>query len=225
MLCQHLSSEGEPVEIRRLQIQGAFEVTPKQHGDDRGVFLEWFRHDRFERETGHDLALAQANCSVSARGVVRGVHYADVPPGQAKYVSCVDGSVFDVVVDLRVGSPTYGQWDGIVLDQHARRAVYTGEGLGHGFMALSEGATVVYLCSTEYDPTREHEVNAFDDDLGIDWPTSDPEGAPLEPRLSIKDREAPTLAASRAAGVLPDFDAVTNYMQELRAHHRADRRT
>ncbi len=94
--------------IEELDIEGAWVVTPQIHGDDRGAFLEWFRSDRFREATGHDLKLTQANCSVSARGTVRGIHFADVPPGQAKYVQCFAGRILDVVVDIRVGSPTFG---------------------------------------------------------------------------------------------------------------------
>ena len=158
------------MEVRALAIDGAFEFTPRQHGDDRGTFLEWFKSGPLRDAVGHDLALAQANCSVSAPGVLRGIHFADVPPGQAKYVTCVAGAVFDVVVDLRVGSPTFGRWDGVVLDDVDRRAVYLGEGLGHGFISLAAGSTVVYLCSTPYAPGREHGVHPLDDTIAIDWP-------------------------------------------------------
>ena len=143
---------GTRVKIRPLSIAGAWEITPQQHGDPRGVFLEWYRHDRLAEVVGHRLDLAQANLSVSARGVVRGIHYADVPPGQAKYVTCASGAVLDVVVDLRVGSPTFGRWEAVRLDDVDRRAVYLAEGLGHGFCALTEGATVVYLCSDHLQP-------------------------------------------------------------------------
>lgn len=101
---------------------------------------------------GHRLDLVQANCSVSSRGTLRGVHFADVPPSQAKYVKCVRGAVLDVIVDIRVGSPTFGQWEGVRLDDDQHHAVYLSEGLGHAFMALTDDATVVYLCSAGYSP-------------------------------------------------------------------------
>lgn len=150
--------------------------------------------------TGHALNLAQANCSVSARGVVRGIHFADVPPSQAKYVTCVNGAVLDVVIDIRVGSPTYGQWDSVLLDDETHRAVYIAEGLGHAFMALTDGATVIYLCSAGYAPTREHGIDPLDPQLGIEWPLD------IEPLLSPKDVDAPTLAVARDAGLLPAYD-------------------
>jgi dTDP-4-dehydrorhamnose 3,5-epimerase len=175
------------VKIRPLGIDGAWEVTPALHGDPRGLFLEWYRCDRLAEAVGHPLRLAQANMSVSAAGVVRGIHYADVPPGQAKYVTCVRGAVLDVVVDLRTGSPTFGRWEGVRLDDGSRRAVYLAEGLGHGFCALTDGATLAYLCSTTYNPAAEHAVHPLDPALGIDWPVA-------APVLSARDQVAPALA-------------------------------
>jgi len=194
------------VKIRPLTIEGAFEVTPLQHGDSRGTFLEWYRFDALAAAVGHPLHLAQANLSTSARDVVRGIHFADVPPGQAKYVTCVSGAVLDVVVDIRVGSPTFGAWEAVPLDDQERRAVYLAEGLGHAFCALTEGATVAYLCSSTYRPGHEHGINPLDPELGIAWPA----GTPL---LSTKDAEAPSLAEARGAGLLPQFDACSTHIE------------
>lgn len=187
------------MKIRPLAIAGAFEVTPVQHGDSRGTFLEWYRFDELAAAVGHPLSLAQANLSVSARDVVRGIHFADVPPGQAKYVTCVSGAVLDVVVDIRVGSPTFGTWEGVRLDDTERRAVYLAEGLGHGFCALTEGATVAYLCSDVYRPGHEHGIDPLDPSLGIAWPTA-------TPLLSTKDAAAPSLTEAQASGLLPKFE-------------------
>ena len=194
------------MKIRPLAIDGAFEITPVQHSDPRGTFLEWYRFDTLAAAVGHPLELAQANLSVSARGVVRGIHFADVPPGQAKYVTCMAGAVLDVVVDIRTGSPTFGRWEFVRLDDEERRAVYLAEGLGHGFCALSESATVTYLCSSTYRPGHEHGIHPLDPELGIAWPTADPV-------LSAKDAAAPSLAAARAAGLLPKIS------EPLRAEH------
>ena len=188
------------MKISPLSIAGAFEVVPVQHSDSRGAFLEWYRFDALAAAVGHPLDLAQANLSTSARNVVRGIHFADVPPGQAKYVTCVSGAVLDVVVDIRVGSPTFGTWEAVPLDDEQRRAVYLAEGLGHAFCALTEGATVAYLCSTTYRPGHEHGIDPLDPELGIVWPA----GPPL---LSTKDAGAPSLAEARAAGLLPRYDA------------------
>ncbi|HEY8453329.1 MAG: dTDP-4-dehydrorhamnose 3,5-epimerase [Micromonosporaceae bacterium] len=175
------------MKLRPLGIEGAWEVTPSPHEDARGSFLEWYRHDRLAAAIGRRLPVAQANLSTSRRGVVRGIHYADVPPGQAKYVTCVRGAVWDVVVDLRRGSPTFGRWEPVRLDDVDRRAVFLAEGLGHGFCALTDGATVAYLCSTVYRPAAEHAVDPLDGRLGISWPVA-------EPILSERDATAPGLA-------------------------------
>lgn len=186
---------------RDLAIEGAFELTPRVFPDDRGLFLEWYRAEDLVDGAGHPLTLAQANCSVSRAGTLRGIHFADVPPGQAKYVTCLSGSVFDVVVDVRVGSPTFGRWDSVLLDDVDRRAVYIPEGLGHAFLALGDGSVVAYLCSTGYSPGAEHGVHPLDPEIGIDWPTD------VAPLLSPKDAAAPSLADALGSGLLPDLEA------------------
>lgn len=187
------------VHVEPLAIAGAFVLTPTIHADDRGAFLEWFRADDLVAAGLAPLSLAQANLSQSRAGVVRGIHYADVPPGQAKYVTCPAGAVLDVVVDLRVGSPTFGRWEAVRLDAVDRRCVYLAEGLGHGFCAL-EDSTVAYLCSTGYNPAGEHGVDPFDTDLAIAWP----DGAPH--LTSPKDAAAPSLAQALADGALPSYE-------------------
>jgi dTDP-4-dehydrorhamnose 3,5-epimerase len=196
------------MEYRALAVDGAWEITPRQFADDRGVFLEWFKEAPFADAAGHRLELAQANLSVSAAGVLRGIHFADVPPGQAKYVTCPKGAVLDVVVDIRVGSPTFGAWDSVLLDDVDRRAIYLAEGLGHAFLSLEDGSTVVYLCSTGYNPTGEHGVHPLDPAIGVEWPTTARDGSPLTPLLSDKDAAAPTLAQALEQGLLPTLDSV-----------------
>ncbi|NKY39272.1 dTDP-4-dehydrorhamnose 3,5-epimerase [Cellulomonas septica] len=203
------------MQVRELAVRGALELTPRQFGDDRGVFLEWFAGSAFEEAVGHRLNLAQANASVSAAGVLRGIHFADVPPGQAKYVTCVRGAVLDVVVDIRVGSPTFGAWDSVLLDDTDRRAIYLAEGLGHAFMSLEDDSTVVYLCSAPYAPGREHGVHPLDPALGIDWPTVGRDGTPLTPLLSPKDAEAPSLAEAQQQGLLPTLADVESFVAQL----------
>jgi dTDP-4-dehydrorhamnose 3,5-epimerase len=195
-----------------LGIDGVWSYTPRVHTDARGSFLEAFRAGELREAAGHRLDVAQVNCSTSRRNVLRGVHFADVPPGQAKYVTCVAGAILDVVVDVRAGSPTFGRWEAVRLDDENRRALYIAEGLGHAFLALSDQATVVYLCSQPYMPGREHGVHPLDPDLGIDWPLDG------EPVLSEKDAAAPTLKAARAAGLLPSYDACLDRYAELRGH-------
>ncbi|MEU1630538.1 dTDP-4-dehydrorhamnose 3,5-epimerase [Streptomyces sp. NPDC020096] len=186
--------------LRRTAIDGAVEITPRQHDDARGAFMEWYRWDRLAEVVGHPLRLAQANLSVSHRNVLRGIHFADVPPGQAKYVTCVRGAILDVAVDLRVGSPTYGRWEGVRLDDANRKALYLAEGLGHGFVALTDEAAVSYLCSTAYNPPAEHTVHPLDVELAIDWGTD-------APVMSARDSAAPSLAEARVAGILPSYQA------------------
>lgn len=205
------------MEYRELTVPGAWEVTPKQFGDPRGVFLEWFKDAPFVDEVGHSLSLSQANCSVSAAGVLRGIHFADVPPGQAKYVTCARGAVLDVAVDIRVGSPTFGQWDSVLLDDVSRRAIYLSEGLGHAFLSLEDDSTVLYLCSTGYSAGREHGIHPLDPDVGIAWPTQGRDGRPLTPLLSDKDQAAPGLAAASASGLLPAQADVDAFLAARRA--------
>lgn len=204
------------MKIRELTIAGAYEVTPRVHGDDRGAFLEWFRADAFTEATGHPFTLAQANASVSSKGTLRGVHFAQLPPSQAKWVTCLQGAVLDVVVDIRVGSPTFGQWDSVMLDDSDRRAIYLSEGLGHAFMALEDGSVVSYLCSAPYAPGREHGVHPLDPAIGIEWPTVGRDGGPIEPLLSAKDEKAPTLAEAERAGLLPSYDEARAFVESLR---------
>jgi dTDP-4-dehydrorhamnose 3,5-epimerase len=199
------------VKVRELTVPGAWEITPQIHTDSRGLFFEWFADAAFAEFAGHRLDLHQANCSVSSAGVLRGVHFAQLPPSQAKYFTCVHGSVFDVVVDIRVGSPTFGKWDAVVLDARDRRTVYLSEGLGHAFLALEDDSTVMYLCSAAYAPGREHTINAFDPALDIAWPAVDG-----EPILSDRDRDAPTLAEVEAAGLLPTWDDTRAFVEDLR---------
>lgn len=201
------------MDARPLDIDGAWEFTPTQHGDARGVFAETFKADLVSEVIGHRFVLAQVNLSVSAAGVLRGVHFADMPPGQAKYVSCPHGAILDVIVDIRVGSPTFGATETVLLDDVDRRAVYLAEGLGHAFCSLADGSTVTYLCSTGYNPTGEHGINPLDAELGIDWPTTARDGSALSYELSEKDAAAPSLAQARDSGLLPSYDDVAAYLR------------
>ncbi|MFF3324422.1 dTDP-4-dehydrorhamnose 3,5-epimerase [Streptomyces sp. NPDC002889] len=197
--------------MRQLSIAGAWVHEPKIFTDSRGSFHEWFKAPDFAEAAGHRLRLEQANCSVSSRGTLRGIHFADVPPSQAKYVKCVRGAVLDVIVDIRTGSPTFRQWEAVRLDDVDHHCVYLAEGLGHAFMALTDDATVVYLCSEGYAPGREHGINPLDPALGIEWP----EGIP--PLLSDKDAAAPTLAEAEEQGLLPRYEECAAYYAQLRA--------
>lgn len=198
------------MEITPLAVPDSYVLDLVPHGDARGRFTEWYRADALSQALGYALPLAQANHSVSARGVLRGVHFALVPPGQAKYVYCPEGRVLDVVVDVRVGSPTFGAHDSVVLDSERPRATFLAEGLGHAFVSLAERSSVTYLLSAPYDPQREFGVDPLDPDLGLPWP------ADVEFHLSAKDAEAPTLAQARDECLLPTMAECTARYAELR---------
>ncbi|MFC4944805.1 dTDP-4-dehydrorhamnose 3,5-epimerase family protein [Pseudonocardia sp. GCM10023141] len=192
-----------------LGIAGAWTFEPAVFPDSRGAFAAPFQGAPFREALGFDLTVAQTNQSISARGVIRGIHYSDVPPGQAKYVYCPRGGVLDVIVDIRVGSPTFGEHVVVALDAASCRAVYVAEGLGHGFVALEDDSVVSYLCSTPYNPVAERGVSPLDPALALPWP------AGIEPILSEKDAQAPTLAAAGAAGLLPTWSDCTEHYAAL----------
>jgi epimerase EvaD len=198
------------VQFRELDVPGVIEFTPVIFRDARGQFVAPFQQSSFADATGHQLQLAQANHSVSRRGVIRGVHFSDVPPGQAKYVHCSRGALLDVAIDVRLGSPTFGRWCSALLDATNCRAVYLAEGIGHAFVALTDGTVMAYLCSTGYDPAAEHTVHPLDPALQLPWPTD------LKPVLSDKDA-APTLAEAAAAGLLPHWSTCQARYAALRA--------
>jgi dTDP-4-dehydrorhamnose 3,5-epimerase len=181
------------MQIRPLTIADAFEITPTVIGDERGLFLESYRGDKLAEAIGHRPQIVQTNVSVSSRGTLRGIHFADVPPSQAKYVTALTGSLVDFVVDIRVGSPTFGQWDSVVLDATDRRAVYLPEGMGHAFAALEDHTTAMYLVTAPYTPAREHGIHPLDPEVGLVLPEG--MSAPL---LSAKDSTAPSLAEALA---------------------------
>jgi dTDP-4-dehydrorhamnose 3,5-epimerase len=200
------------MEVRELKIPGAWEITPTIHGDSRGLLFEWFTDRGFSAFADHRLDIRQANCSVSSAGVLRGLHFAQLPPSQAKYVTCVHGSIFDVVVDIRVGSPTFGQWDSVLLDDKDRRTIYISEGLAHGYLVLQDNSTMMYLCSAEYNPQREHTICATDPALAIDWPLVD--GAA---NISDRDAAAPSFDEVRASGLLPTWEETQKFMDGMRS--------
>lgn len=200
------------MDVQALTIDGVWEFRPTLRPDGRGVFLESFKADVFEEAVGRVFDLRQMNISVSKKGTVRGVHFADVPPGQAKYVQCFAGRILDVVVDIRVGSPTFGQWDAAELDAESRTGLFIAEGLGHAFCALTDSVTVGYLCSTPYSPTREHGVHPLDPELDLPWP--DMSGI----LLSDKDQSAPFLADALETDLLPTMD---QYLLWTKSQHLA----
>lgn len=185
-----------------MKIPGAYIFNPARLGDGRGYFQENFKLSYIRAQLGISFTVKQVNQSLSSKGVIRGIHFADTPPGQAKYVTCPQGAVWDVVVDLRAGSPSFGIWDGVVLSGKNGKSVLLGEGLGHGFLALEEGSVVSYLCSEEYKPGNEHQINPFDPDLRIDFAKVGNKYGIENFILSEKDKGAPTLKQVKGVGIL-----------------------
>ncbi len=167
------------------KLEGVVLLEPEVHGDPRGFMVETFRSDAWA-ELGVDVEFVQHNHSRSVKDTLRGLHF-QTEPGQAKLVRCPRGAIFDVAVDLRRGSPTYGQWEGHVLDDEAHRQLFVPVGFGHGFAVLSDVADVTYLLSSLYDPATEAGIAWDDPGVGVEWPVS-------EPLLSERDKSAPRLA-------------------------------
>lgn len=189
------------MKINELTISGSFEISNQIFEDARGEFAEWFRADIFFDATGRNLELRQGNVSVSKLGVVRGIHFADVPPGQAKYVTCPSGAILDFIVDIRVGSPTFGTWEAVRVDSNLKNAVFLSEGLGHAFVSLRDDTVVSYLVTDTFKPEREHGINPLDPDLSLDFML------PNDQLLfSEKDKEAPSLSELVSRGLLPNWE-------------------
>ena len=166
--------------------------------DDRGLFREWFKSETIEEFTGRKFAVEQANVSLSSKGTLRGIHYSTAPNGQAKWITCVAGSIQDVIVDIRTNSPTFKKWIEIELAGETGTAIYVSEGLGHAFLALQDETVITYLVSTPYSPSHEFEINPLDKEIAIQWRV---ESGSLN--VSEKDREAPTLSELHKLGKLP----------------------
>jgi dTDP-4-dehydrorhamnose 3,5-epimerase len=186
--------------VEALPMAGAWNVTSTKFTDHRGSLHELFHSGHFGAATGVDWVVRQVNCATSQRGVLRGIRVSTTG-GPAKYVTCLHGAVLDVVVDVRVGSPTYGHWHAEHLTADNRTALYLAPGLGHAYLALSESATVLYLLSQLHRDEHEQTVHALDPALAIAWPR---EAAPL---LSAKDAAAPALSEAREQGLLPGYSS------------------
>jgi 5-epimerase len=185
---------------RELAVSGAFVFTPDVFPDDRGFFVSPMQRPALQDTIGQaSFPVAQASYSRSRRGVVRGVHFTRTPPGCAKYVHCPQGRALDIVVDVRIGSPTFGRWDTVLLDSEAARAVYLPIGVGHAFVALTDRTIMTYLLSAAYEAPNEAAVSVTDPTLALPIPLD------VEPILSARDSGAPTLAEAEAAGLLPDY--------------------
>ena len=186
------------MKLTPLGIDGAWLADSPVWSDERGFFREWFKAEEVLASTGIDFSIRQANISQSQRGVIRGIHYSLAPEGQAKWVTCVSGSIRDVIVDIRTNSPTFGKSVCVDLDGLDGRAVLIGVGLGHGFASVADSSTIAYLLSSPYSPADEFEINPMDTKLGIDW------GLDLsEVSFSEKDRTSPSLRERLDLNQLP----------------------
>lgn len=169
-----------------LEIEGAWLFESPSHGDERGYFREWFKSTIIVETLGRDFEVAQSNLSRSKKGVVRGIHFSTAPQGQAKWVTCANGALWDVVVDIRPNSPTFKHWTAVELRAESGKALFISEGLGHAFVALEDETVISYLLSSPYSPNDEFAVNPQDPEIAITWPQ-----LPLS--FSPKDAAAPTL--------------------------------
>lgn len=177
--------------VTATALDGPLIIEPEVHGDDRGFFLESWNAQTFA-EAGLDIAFAQDNHSRSDKGVLRGLHFQNPQP-QGKLLRVVSGAVFDVAVDLRHSSETFGKWIGVELSAENKRMLWVPRGFAHGFLTLKDGTDFLYKCDAPYAPEHEQVLSWDDPDLGIDWPL---EG--LEPRLSERDRAGRPLSAIEA---------------------------
>lgn len=189
------------MKLTPLGIKGAWLAETPVWSDDRGYFLEWFKSDEVFAKTGFDFSVKQANVSLSNKGVIRGIHYSLAVGGQAKWVSCLSGSIVDVVVDIRPGSPTYKKVEYCDLKAGDGKALLIGPGLGHGFIALEDKAVISYLLTSQYSPELEFGILPTDAELAINWHFKSLDETNLV--LSTKDAEAPTLEARKLEGKLP----------------------
>ena len=184
------------MEFKNLAIEGAWIAQSAVHADERGSFREWFKAGEIRAATGREFAVSQSNVSVSQKGVLRGIHYSLASQGQAKWVTCLTGSIWDVIVDIRPSSPTFKKWVGVELRGESGDVALISEGLGHGFISLEDNSVVSYLLTSPFSPEEEFEINPMDPELAIAWPLS-------ERLMSPKDEIAPTLAMRYAQGKLP----------------------
>jgi dTDP-4-dehydrorhamnose 3,5-epimerase len=191
-----------------LKISGSWKIEFQKFEDNRGFFYESFRAEEFEKLIGRNFDIKQTNTSSSSKGSVRGIHYALVPPGQAKLVQCQRGSIKDYVIDIRIGSPTFGQFEEITLGEKSVGAIFIEEGLAHAFVALENNTVVTYYVSEKYNPEREKGINPFDKTLNVKWPD-------LELILSEKDKVAISLDQAKSQGLLPLFDDCKLFIKSL----------
>jgi dTDP-4-dehydrorhamnose 3,5-epimerase len=186
------------VQLTPLEIEGSWLAESPIWNDQRGFFREWFKSNDIKNKVGREFCVEQANISSSIKGSLRGIHYSLAPRGQAKWITCISGSIKDVIVDIRPKSKTYGKWIEVELSGTSGNAVLIGKGLGHGFIALADASAVAYILSSPFSPTEEFEINPLDPSISINW------GLPNSKLIvSDKDKNAPGIKLRFEEGKLP----------------------
>ena len=193
---------------KELKIKGSWEISLEHFIDNRGSFFESFRLNSLEKVIGRKFDIKQSNTSISRAGSIRGIHFAQVPPSQAKYIQCQKGSILDFVIDVRVGSPTFAQHVSIELNSKTPNAIFIEEGLAHAFIALEDDTTVTYFVNQYFNPTNEKAINPLDPEISINWGN-------LKYLISEKDKNAKTLSEMQELGHLPIYKDCLKLIESL----------
>ena len=196
------------MQIEALKIPGSWLINFKKFDDNRGFFYESFRSDALEHVLKRHFEIKQTNTSVSSKGSLRGIHYALIPPSQAKFIQCQKGSIQDFIIDIRLNSPTFGKYQMVELNDTNPQAIFIEEGLAHAFVALEDKTLVTYYVNQTYNPDREKGINPFDKQLNISWPN-------LDLKVSEKDDKEIHLDEALRLNLLPTYEEAKNYIKTL----------
>ena len=180
----------------------------EKHEDNRGYFYESFRSDLISQQLNRPFDIKQTNTSFSSKGSLRGIHYALIPPSQAKFIQCQRGAIQDFVIDIRIGSPTFGKFQMIELNENLSQAIFIEEGLAHAFVAMQDQTLVTYYVNQTYNPNNEKGINPLDEELNISWPK-------IDLKLSKKDEQEITISKAKELKLLPTFKESKEYIKSL----------
>ena len=192
-----------------LGIKGCWEIELDHYNDSRGVFFESFKLNSLENIINRKFEVKQSNTSISKMGSIRGIHFAQLPPSQAKYIQCNNGSILDFIIDVRVGSPTFKQHVSVKLDGNSQKAIFIEEGLAHAFISLEDDTRVTYLVNQYFNPTNEKSINPFDEEIAINWGNS-------TYILSEKDRSAHSLDEMKNSNQLPVYEDCCKFIENIK---------
>jgi dTDP-4-dehydrorhamnose 3,5-epimerase len=196
------------MKFSELNISGSWLIEFNKFEDNRGFFYESFRSDFISEKLKRKFEIKQTNTSFSSKGSLRGIHYALIPPSQAKYIQCQKGSIQDFIIDIRIGSPTFGKFQVIELSEKSAKAIFIEEGLAHAFVAMEDGTLVTYYVNQTYNPDKEKGINPFDEELNISWPN-------LNLKLSAKDEKEISLIEAKKLNLLPIYSESKKYVNTL----------